>query len=136
VTIADLCFTICLLSFTGANPTEDHWAVRRQAAALLAAICAQFAAPHHNLVPRLCRVLVQAFLDPGKHLSSKYGAVVGLQVGGYSRFCVGAFLQQQQQQQCLEWIWTGWHCERAAGLVVSLLLEVQLVVCCLQVLST
>jgi hypothetical protein len=64
----------------GANSLEDHWALRRQAAALLAAIAAQFAAPHHNLVPRLCRVLVQAFLDPGKHLTSKYGAVVGLQV--------------------------------------------------------
>jgi hypothetical protein len=69
-------------NYAGAHPMEDHWSVRRQAAALLATIAAQFSAPHHNLVPRLCRVLVQAFLDPSKHLTSKYGAVVGLQVGG------------------------------------------------------
>jgi hypothetical protein len=72
----------------GASPLEDHWSLRRQAAALLAAIAAQFAAPHHSLVPRLCRVLVQAFLDPSKQLSSKYGAVVGLQVGTKSMFLV------------------------------------------------
>lgn len=64
----------------GAHPLEDHWRLRRRAAALLASICAAFAAPHHNLAPRLCRVLAGAWLDPGKSLSSKYGAVVGLQV--------------------------------------------------------
>lgn len=66
----------------GSSPLEDHWALRRQAAGLLATIAAQFSAPHHNLGPRLCRVLAQAFLDPSKHLTSKYGAAVGLQVGG------------------------------------------------------
>uniref|UniRef100_A0A383WAR0 TATA box binding protein associated factor (TAF) histone-like fold domain-containing protein n=1 Tax=Tetradesmus obliquus TaxID=3088 RepID=A0A383WAR0_TETOB len=64
----------------GAHPLEDHWGLRRRAAALLASICSAFAAPHHNLAPRLCRVLAGAWLDPGKSLSSKYGAVVGLQV--------------------------------------------------------
>ncbi|WIA11018.1 hypothetical protein OEZ85_011172 [Tetradesmus obliquus] len=66
----------------GAHPLEDHWRLRRRAAALLASICAAFAAPHHNLAPRLCRVLAGAWLDPGKSLSSKYGAVVGLQALG------------------------------------------------------
>lgn len=60
--------------------SEDHWRVRREAAALLAAIVRQFAAPHHNLQPRLCRVLGQALLDADKPLTSKYGAVVGMQV--------------------------------------------------------
>ncbi|WIA30920.1 hypothetical protein OEZ86_000972 [Tetradesmus obliquus] len=73
----------CLVTRTlGAHPLEDHWGLRRRAAALLASICAAFAAPHHNLAPRLCRVLAGAWLDPGKSLSSKYGAVVGLQALG------------------------------------------------------
>jgi hypothetical protein len=90
---ATMCWLLCAFNdypqsffyvnyYAGAHPMEDHCSVRRQAAALLATIAAQFSAPHHNLVPRLCRVLVQAFLDPSKHLTSKYGAVVGLQVGG------------------------------------------------------
>lgn len=54
--------------------------MRRQGAALLSSIAAQFAAPHHNLQPRLCRVLAQALLEQDKPLTSKYGAVVGLQV--------------------------------------------------------
>lgn len=54
--------------------------MRREAAALLATITRKFAAPHHNLQPRLCRVLSQALLDADKPLTSKYGAVVGLQV--------------------------------------------------------
>eukprot|EP00775_Hariotina_reticulata_P010004 gene10004-10158_t len=59
----------------GLHPVEDHWAIRRQAAALLGAIAAHFGAPHHNLTPRLCRVLAQAFLDPHTSFGSKYGAV-------------------------------------------------------------
>jgi hypothetical protein len=69
--------------------SEDHWRVRREAASLLAAIVRQFAAPHHNLQPRLCRVLGQALLDADKPLTSKYGAVVGMQVRD-----AGAVLQQ------------------------------------------
>lgn len=65
---------------TGSSPLDDHWSVRRQAAALLSAITAAFSAPHHNLRPRLCRVLAQTFLDASKPLTSKYGAIVGLQV--------------------------------------------------------
>jgi len=65
--------------------------VRREAAALLSTIAAQFAAPHHNLQPRLCRVLAQALLDADKPFTSKYGAVVGLQV---SLGAVGDGVQQ------------------------------------------
>lgn len=71
-------------ALAGSHPSDDHWAVRREAAGLLSTIARQFAAPHHNLQPRLCRVLAQALLDADKPLTSKYGAVVGLQV---SRCC-------------------------------------------------
>lgn len=65
--------------------------MRREAAALLATITRKFAAPHHNLQPRLCRVLSQALLDADKPLTSKYGAVVGLQVSqGTPACCAGA----------------------------------------------
>jgi hypothetical protein len=82
----------------GSHPGDDHWAVRREAAALLSAIARQFAAPHHNLQPRLCKVLAQALLDADKQLTSKYGAIVGLQVshkaatggGGGPRACIGS----------------------------------------------
>jgi hypothetical protein len=67
---------------TGGSPHDDHWALRREAASLLAAIAAAFAAPHHNLRPRLCRVLAQAWLEQDKPLASKYGAVVGMQALG------------------------------------------------------
>ncbi|KAF8068263.1 TAF6 [Scenedesmus sp. PABB004] len=71
----------CLVTKSlGAHPEEDHWALRRAAAALLAAIAAAFAEPHHNLMPRLCRVLGGAWLDASKPLTTKYGAVVGLAV--------------------------------------------------------
>jgi hypothetical protein len=70
----------CFTASAGSHPSDDHWAVRREAAALLSTIARYFAAPHHNLQPRLCRVLAQALLDADKPLTSKYGAVVGLQV--------------------------------------------------------
>lgn len=70
----------CCVVLAGSHPSDNHWAVRREAAALLSTIARHFAAPHHNLQPRLCRVLAQALLDADKPLTSKYGAVVGLQV--------------------------------------------------------
>lgn len=81
------------------SPLEDHWALRREAAALLAAIAAAFAAPHHNLTPRLCKLLAQAWLGGDKPLPCKYGAVVGLQVcvPPWGAWGVGA------------WMWTVHH---------------------------
>ena len=74
------CCRLIQSASAGSHPSDDHRAVRREAAALLSTIARHFAAPHHNLQPRLCRVLAQALLDADKPLTSKYGAVVGLQV--------------------------------------------------------
>lgn len=57
---------------------EDHWALRDRCAAITADICRKFGHVYGNLVPRVAKTMVKAFLDPTKPTSSHYGAIVGL----------------------------------------------------------
>ena len=61
-----------------ASPLEDHWALRRHAAALVGAILARFRDKYADLQPRVCKTLLDALSDPKRPLSTHYGALVGL----------------------------------------------------------
>ncbi len=58
----------------GAAPADDHWALRRRAAALVARACARFGGAYENLQPRVTRQLLRALLDPARPLTTHYGA--------------------------------------------------------------
>ena len=62
----------------GASPADDHWALRHQAAACLAAVCARHGAAYPAVQPRLTRTLVAALLDPQRPMATHYGALTGL----------------------------------------------------------
>ncbi|KAK9843667.1 hypothetical protein WJX81_001872 [Elliptochloris bilobata] len=70
--------TCCVARRLGASPADDHWAVRRRAAGLVAVACGRFGGAYENLQPRVTRQLLRALLDPGLPLTTHYGAVVGL----------------------------------------------------------
>ncbi|KAG2496342.1 hypothetical protein HYH03_005572 [Edaphochlamys debaryana] len=73
----------CLLAKAlGYGPSVDHWAVRDQAAVLVAQVCARFGEPFYSLQVKVSKQLLRALLDGSKPLTSHYGAVVGLEAMG------------------------------------------------------
>ncbi|CAO3660736.1 unnamed protein product [Rhizopus stolonifer] len=61
------------------NPQQqDHWSTRHRAANLIAYICDRFGKSYHTLQPRITKTLLRAFLDPGRPLTTQYGAIIGL----------------------------------------------------------
>lgn len=61
------------------NPQQqDHWSTRRRAAHLIAYICNRYGKSYHTLQPRITKTLLRAFLDPGRPLTTQYGAIIGL----------------------------------------------------------
>eukprot|EP00697_Spironema_sp_BW2_P003425 gnl/Spiro4/14570_TR7852_c0_g1_i1.p1 gnl/Spiro4/14570_TR7852_c0_g1~~gnl/Spiro4/14570_TR7852_c0_g1_i1.p1 ORF type:complete len:564 (-),score=137.22 gnl/Spiro4/14570_TR7852_c0_g1_i1:8-1639(-) len=61
-----------------ASPSEDHWALRRTAADLVAYVCRRFGHAYHELQPRVTKTLLHALLDPSRPLTTHFGAIVGL----------------------------------------------------------
>eukprot|EP00873_Tetraselmis_striata_P024590 jgi/Tetstr1/444854/TSEL_032696.t1 len=72
----------CLVAKRLGAPGEDHWALRREAAGLVALICRRFSGAYYNLQPRISRTLLKAVLDPLRPMSTHYGAVVGIAAMG------------------------------------------------------
>lgn len=63
--------------------SDNHWALRDFAAELVALVCRKFGPPNYpNLMSRVVRQLLQAFLDVRKPLTTHYGAIVGLSALG------------------------------------------------------
>ncbi|KAI8616841.1 hypothetical protein BC830DRAFT_1116233 [Chytriomyces sp. MP71] len=60
------------------NPLEDHHALRRFSADLVAYACTTYTPTYPTLQPRVTKTLLRAFLDPSKPNATHYGAVVGL----------------------------------------------------------
>ncbi len=60
------------------TPTEDHWTLRNFAAYLISTICKRYGNNYSTLQPRITKTLVRALLDPGKPLTTHYGAIVGI----------------------------------------------------------
>jgi len=73
------CIVGKLLSDTMSDGSEgfDHWALRRQAADLVALIVSKYGDTYTTLLPRITKTLSKAF-DPSRSLPSHYGAVVAL----------------------------------------------------------
>jgi transcription initiation factor TFIID subunit 6 len=61
-----------------ASAAEDHWALRELAADALALIVAKFGQPYPSILPMAAQVLLEAFCDRTKALTTHYGAVAGL----------------------------------------------------------
>jgi len=64
-----------IISVSGmqAGGAEDHWAVRDQAARLVAHLCTRFSDAYYNMQPRISRTLLKALLDKSKPLTTHYG---------------------------------------------------------------
>lgn len=63
--------------------TEDHWALRKYAARLVALVCDKFGYAYHTLQPRITKTLSKALLDPWRPLTTHYGAIIGLSSLGH-----------------------------------------------------
>lgn len=61
-----------------AEPTEDHWKLREEAADIVVDICTTFGAAYETLQPRVTKTLLGAFVNPARPLTTHYGAIVGL----------------------------------------------------------
>ncbi|KAK1860014.1 hypothetical protein I4F81_002606 [Pyropia yezoensis] len=57
---------------------EDHWALRDYAAGVVGVVVSAYAGRYTSLQPRITKTLVNAVLDPGRPLTTHYGATVGL----------------------------------------------------------
>jgi transcription initiation factor TFIID subunit 6 len=58
--------------------TDDHWAVRESAAALVGTVCRKYGDAFPTLQPRVAKTLLRALLDPLKPLPTHYGAIHGM----------------------------------------------------------
>ena len=61
-----------------ADPSEDHWTLRHQAATLITLICRRFGVTYAALQPRVTRTMVGALLDVQRPLTTHYGAIIGI----------------------------------------------------------
>ncbi|ACO64704.1 predicted protein, partial [Micromonas commoda] len=61
-----------------ADPTDDHWTLRRYSAEVMSGICARFGKDYPTIQPRITRTLLRAMLDPRKPFSTHFGAIAGL----------------------------------------------------------
>lgn len=68
----------CLVGKKLSAPEQDHWSLRRRAAALAARICREHGGKYPTLQPRTAKTLLRAFLDVEKPHTTHFGAVVGL----------------------------------------------------------
>ncbi|KAH9093789.1 hypothetical protein Ae201684P_016411 [Aphanomyces euteiches] len=59
------------------NPADDHWAIRKSAAKLMAQICHRFGSSYENLQLRVSKTYHDAFLDPARPFTTQFGAIVG-----------------------------------------------------------
>lgn len=62
---------------------EDHWALRRKAALVIAMICAKYGESYPDLHARVCKTYLDA-IAPDKSLGTVYGGLVGLSALGQS----------------------------------------------------
>lgn len=60
----------------------SHWYIRKLAARVVSLVCRNFGQSYYNIQPRITRTLLRAFLDPGKPLTTHYGAVTALKALG------------------------------------------------------
>ncbi|KAJ3125184.1 Transcription initiation factor TFIID subunit 6 [Physocladia obscura] len=85
------------------SPLDDHHALRRFAAQLVAYVCHTYNGTYPVLQQRVTKTLLRAFLDPNKPIGTYYGAIVGL--AGLGDQVVGILLRPNVKAfttNCLE----------------------------------
>ena len=60
------------------NPADDHWALRKYAAKLVAQICERYSEKYANIQARVSKTYHKAIIDPVCPFSTQYGALHGL----------------------------------------------------------
>lgn len=59
------------------NPADDHWALRKYAAHLVAQICDRYGETYENIQPRVSKTYHKAITDPSCPFTTQYGALYG-----------------------------------------------------------
>jgi hypothetical protein len=59
------------------NPADDHWALRKYAAQLVAQICERYGEKYANIQARVSKTYHKAITDPVCPFSTQYGALHG-----------------------------------------------------------
>lgn len=59
------------------NPADDHWALRKYAAHLVAQICERYGETYENIQPRVSKTYHKAITDPSCPFTTQYGALYG-----------------------------------------------------------
>ncbi|DAZ97466.1 TPA: hypothetical protein N0F65_009949 [Lagenidium giganteum] len=60
------------------NPADDHWALRKYAAQLVAQICARFGETYQHIQARVSKTYHKALTDPLCPFTTQYGALHGI----------------------------------------------------------
>ncbi|TYZ67839.1 hypothetical protein PybrP1_004919, partial [[Pythium] brassicae (nom. inval.)] len=60
------------------NPADDHWALRKYAAHLVAQICDRYGETYENIQPRVSKTYHKAITDPSCPFTTQYGALYGM----------------------------------------------------------
>uniref|UniRef100_K3WRX7 TATA box binding protein associated factor (TAF) histone-like fold domain-containing protein n=1 Tax=Globisporangium ultimum (strain ATCC 200006 / CBS 805.95 / DAOM BR144) TaxID=431595 RepID=K3WRX7_GLOUD len=60
------------------NPADDHWALRKYAAHLVAQICERYGETYENIQPRVSKTYHKAITDPSCPFTTQYGALYGM----------------------------------------------------------
>lgn len=97
---------------------QNHWALRREAAAALVTACQSFGSDYATLKARVLRTLCDA-IGPEKPLASRYGGTVAISLFGAK--AVDAFLLPTMLES-----WKHWQEELAATTDLKLLFDIQM----------
>ena len=76
-------FTAIVSAKLSSSPYEDHWSLREQAAAVVAAACVKYSSVIPDLQARVCRTYLDA-LHPDRSLATLCGGLLGLSALGQS----------------------------------------------------
>lgn len=74
------------------NPADDHWALRKYAAHLVAQICERYGETYENIQPRVSKTYHKAITDPSCPFTTQYGALYGMTNGRWILRCLDVVL--------------------------------------------
>ena len=77
----------------GYTPSEDHWALRRKAANVIAKICKKYGEFYPDIFARVCKTYLDA-ISCDKSYTTMYGGLVGLDAMGHQLVRTGTDILQ------------------------------------------
>jgi transcription initiation factor TFIID subunit 6 len=84
-----------------ADPTTDHWVLRREAATVLIHVCQLYAQDYVTLKARVLKALVEAATPTNESLASRYGGMIAISLFGAK--AIDAFLLPTLLQSWRDW---------------------------------